>query len=550
MITFFEHFPYALSHETAKVTVLTGFGTPGETVNLSFSICAEEDMPELVFEFSGLTCDSSSVPSSQVQIYIVKVWEQAGIGLHLAEAVNIPELLLKDDRLALQDGYVKQYKHWKHLLTPLTVYNPPDVPLTGPAKTSLQAHQFKQVWVSVTLPPDSSPGLYTGKIQVQCSQNASSYELPLEMEVYPFQLAEAKHILCCWYKGTLDWKRSPQHYVSEKTMRYQLQDIYDHGFRSILFTEGREIQAQKAIAIAEEIGFNQYVFWHPPYPNKELGLKMQKLTPVYYVSSELDAHCDEVHLKRHKKKWILAQRRRRKTMATLLSQGFARRFKDAADLGHAPDIISYYLPENTDYLYFYSQFPEVQQKEQPTLYYWMTHMEKPNVHRVLAGVYLWQSRAAGISPYGYQHLPRYPNSPFNDFEAWEPGLQIGEETRPFRHHMTTYPACRGTISTLQWEGVAEGITDLRYLTTLHQDLEKAKSSPDPKTREMAQTVWLRTEAFLKRIDIRNITVLTDTEREPYTGIQPHEYHEFRRQMANDIIALQLLSHSTPVLTGS
>jgi hypothetical protein len=164
-------------------------------------------------------------------------------------------------------------------------------------------------------------------------------------------------------------------------------------------------------------------------------------------------------------------------------------------------------------------------------------MEKPLVHRALAGVYLWKSGAAGIAPYCYQHLPQFPNSPFNDFDEWEPGFHVGQERRPFKDHMTTYPARGGSIPTLQWKGLSDGITDLRYLTTLDATITRALSAPSASVRSSAAMIRARTNAFLDRVSLTDIDIVSETNREPYPGIAPADYRAFRVQMARDAVEL-------------
>jgi hypothetical protein len=173
-------------------------------------------------------------------------------------------------------------------------------------------------------------------------------------------------------------------------------------------------------------------------------------------------------------------------------------------------------------------------------------MEKPLVHRVLAGAYLWRSGAAGIAPYCYQHLPIAPNSPFDDFDEWEPGFQVGAERRPFKDHMTTYPAHGGVIPTLQWKGLSDGITDLRYLTTLDALVKRAETAGSDDTRRRASAARDRVGAFLDRVSLTDIDIVSDTTRVPYSGIAPSAYRAFRESMARDAVELSgmLASRST------
>ena len=223
-------------------------------------------------------------------------------------------------------------------------------------------------------------------------------------------------------------------------------------------------------------------------------------------------------------------------MISLLGHGFVRRVMDDSDVGHRPDVISYYLPENTDYFRAYVAFPEL--RTITTYYHWASHMEKPNVHRVLAGLYLWKSGAGGIAPYCYQHLPRQPFSPFDDFDDWDPVERTRDNEPAFKDHMTTYPARSGPIPTVQWKGLSAGLYDLRYLTTLADALDRVSSSTDRDTIKAADEVRSRLQIIMARISIGSIDIASTTDPEPYADIAAAEYEHFRRTIADDIILLQ------------
>jgi hypothetical protein len=208
---------------------------------------------------------------------------------------------------------------------------------------------------------------------------------------------------------------------------------------------------------------------------------------------------------------------------------------DAGGLGAAPDVVSYYLPANTNYFLARAEFQPL--RERKVYYYWQSHMEKPDLHRVLAGVYLWKSKADGIAPYCYQHLPQAPGSPFDDFDHWDSEVRAGSGDRKFKDHMTTYPARHGSIPTLQWKGLADGISDLRYLTTLESRLKAAEESRSPDVGRFVAEARQRRDGFLKRVSLKNIDIASETNSAPYREIETGEYAAFRSQLARDIVAL-------------
>lgn len=498
--------------------------------------------------------DNSFIDAESVEPYIVQIGEQAGLGVYQGPKINVPELLLKDDRVSLKDGYKRSFKHWRHIKRRLNLYSPPSVRLRGNACTALKANQPKQVFVRIQLSNKLQSGTYHGAIDVKTKGGTKS--IPVDLEVLPIILLEPKQDLMIWYKGSLDWRNS-QHYVTEKVFEAQLKDVYDAGFRSLSFNECDAKYAQKAIDIAERIGFNGHALFNRPYPALET-LRFSKLTPVYFLSDELDLHTkhggfddnllDDPHVGEHIINWKRTQDLPGKRLSTIYHESAARKIFQEDIVGHPPELFAYCLITNRDYFYFCSQFSEL--RRAPSYYYWSAHMEKPNLHRVLAGVYLWKSGATGIQPYCYQHLPKFPFSPFNDFDEWEPNSEIGSVQRSFRDHLATYPAKDGPIQTLQWQGMREGINDLRYITTLDYWLEQASLSHDELIAAESSRIRADRDKFLGRVDLRAVVIISEKDPEPYAAIKPEEYHQFRHQLALAILHLQGLLKTTPPLSAT
>ena len=60
-----------------------------------------------------------------------------------------------------------------------------------------------------------------------------------------------------------------------------------------------------------------------------------------------------------------------------------------------PDVVSVYAPNNSSLL----ASGAVSGSHSDMYFYWQAHMEKPLMHRALAGMMLWKSGAGGIAPY-------------------------------------------------------------------------------------------------------------------------------------------------------
>jgi len=543
---FLKHFAYTREPVDCRIDALVGAGAPGETVTLSFSMLAEEACNLIEVTSSALKSSLKTLDLHCVDLHIVKIWEQSGLGIYQSDGVMVPELLLKDDRIELKDGYRRKFKRLRHIMEPFWLYEPPQVRLYGPVCTSMQPGQSKQVIVSIRIPPDALSGHYAAELIVKEDGKIST--LSIGLEVYPISLVQARQDAMIWFKGSLDW-RDRQHYVPEKIFRRQLEDIYNTGFRSVSINETDTSLTQRAIDIAEQIGFNRHllIFW--PRSNDLHKLRFRKATPVYFISDELDLQIKQCHgqgvqehpqVKAHMLTASAAKQVAGKTLVTVYIEPNARELSKQLVLD-AVDVQSYYLPKNTEHIFFRSQFEQMRKSD--AYYYWPAHMEKPDLHRVLAGLYLWKSGVEGIQPYCYQHLPQYPFSAYNDFDESEPNTDLEDEPRSFRDHLSTYPSKDGPIPTLQWLGMREGLTDLRYLNTLDLALERVESISSGGAGARAAAIREIMEKFLDRIDLRSISINSEFDPQPYPHIQSHEYHEFRKFCALSIIQLQQMASS-------
>jgi hypothetical protein len=104
--------------------------------------------------------------------------------------------------------------------------------------------------------------------------------------------------------------------------------------------------------------------------------------------------------------------------------------------------------------------------------------------------------------------------------------------------MTTYPARRGVLNTVQWKGMSDGLTDLRYLATLDGLIAGAAESPRNGPRERAATVRAKIDRFLDRISLESINIESDTDPMPYPDLSAADLHAFRQDLAREAVVLQ------------
>jgi hypothetical protein len=513
----------------------------GETISLSFELESDYDVAKVRVSCATFGNEIGASAAIEGDVYIAHTWKQAGIGVYQADAVDVKELLLKDDSAGLNDGYERRFRNWRHIFKPHHEYRPPDLRLTGEAHTSLRRGERKSFLLLIRTENTATRGRYQSHIQINYGGD-NNIMLPVDLEILPFALDEAAQDIFLWYHGKLDW-RDAKNYLSEDAFRKQLQAIRDHGFTSISLSEIDREHAQRALEIVEEVGFTGNVVLLPPFPANPHTLNYSRIKLLVYLSDEIDVHIAHPDacksdanklIEYHKINWQRARQWGLNSFCSLVHESFAHRFFNTDDIGYAPDTLSYYLAHNRDYMHISTHIPA---RRKPTYYYWQCFQEKPNLNRVLAGIYLWKTKATGVAPYCFQNMPVYPFSPYNDFDEWIPDFHVGQIRRPFKDHMTTYPARSGIIPTLQWEGLRDGITDLRYLTTLDNRLNRAASRGDEHLLKQCKEIIDEREKLLMRIDVRSIKINDEREPEPFGTIPPNEYSEFRSKFADWILSL-------------
>ena len=514
---------------------------PGELASFSVGIRSPEAIASVLLSATAFNNGFRVA----IDLRLITKWSQAGIGIYQSAKVLVHELLLKDDSLPLSGSYSHFCEKWfdkSYIRSFLKrsgprFFNPPVIRTIGPVSTSFAAGECKRLWGSLKIPYDTPKGTYKALIQAFDEEKNIIGSIVLSLEVLPFTLVEPRQDCMIWYKGTLDCARS-QFYVPQKRFRQQLQDIFDHGFSSISFHEYKPRLLKRALKIAADIGFRRNIVLSAPFFGGNVKIESYGLKPIYYVSDEPDIKADHT-IHTHIRNWHRGRKKGVRTFTSLINHAYTSRLNDANDIGHRPDIISLFLPTNRHFIHHHSAFEKGTQMGK-NYYYWHAYMEKPNLHRVLAGVYLWKSGADGISPYCYQHPPIAPFNPFDDFDEWEPNFHVGAEMRPFKDHMATYPCASGSIPTLQWKGMAEGIRDLKYLATLDAVLREA----DSYSALDFQVVAIREhiENFLQKIDLKNIEITSETEAEPFTHLKAEDYDDFRENIIEYIVLLKRAMH--------
>ena len=190
------------------------FGAPldivmarGEFEPGSIQVYAFQDQDKVQLSMSPLkTADGKVLPADAVDLKVIKVWYQNNNAWfnYFGDFTKklVPELLLNDEDLIRVDtekkeNYVRvNYENGKKYIwisAPEQIdpgFNMSQEPVFDAAKlqpVKLDAYTFKQFFVTIRTTKDTAPGLYTGELSV-----GSLAKVPVRVRVLPFVLPDPK----------------------------------------------------------------------------------------------------------------------------------------------------------------------------------------------------------------------------------------------------------------------------------------------------------------------------------------------------------------------
>ena len=189
----------------------------GEIESLSFSVCPTRDLKKVDFVPSDLTGPGgATIPASAADFALVKCWYRADGRWRTSWAGNTGKPTLVNDLILHDDGLVRVVE--SDDVAERTVLVRIDYP-EGPVYVDMRKHggpgenfnhglhpirdakrfvpfdlkkdRFQQYWLTWRVPKTAKPGVYRGRLTVS-EAGAKLTEIPLELEVYPFELPLAR----------------------------------------------------------------------------------------------------------------------------------------------------------------------------------------------------------------------------------------------------------------------------------------------------------------------------------------------------------------------
>lgn len=441
-----DDFVPAEDHIVSKIEL---WSAKNQYAGTTFAVRALDTVAPLVVTASTLSArGGKTLGSNEIDLKVAKVIPRT---LVLYEDFRThqpwPEFLLRDDRITLPMPQGQQGGF-------------------GGAKciSGISAHESRQFWLTINVPPGTPAGLYVGKITFKPAGGRSRrLVLPLELDVRPISLDPVKGAYGMFYPHfplTPDPPDTPpkdQRHITLKRYRVELEDMVRHGLNSTTLYEGfgqlkyaqaagmhghpihggwPPEDARELVDQAKKMGFTDYHFWTCDEPSPAPAGTPPGPKTIEWCRDQILKYPD------NKMSGSLNRDDAVEALADLLDYPiFALARYSGADhpdptrsksLGHLPS--SYWSAAMSDYL----------------------------AYRAFAGLYNTRSGYDGIWPWAY-----------NDWANRELTYDWANSTYI---HVVAYPDENDKpISTIRWEAYKDGIDDVRYLQKLDWLIGEART---------------------------------------------------------------------------
>ncbi len=466
----------------------------------SFVVYARKNVDKFELRISDLKASNgATLPASLFDPTVIKVWYQAGSAWYgyFADALThvlVPELLLHDENLvfvdpATKDNYLRYNNAddsvrygWISSHFSSMDYREgagmANIYLVGDADTLqpvvLNKNEFKQFMVTARIPKDAKDGLYTGRIDL-VADGAAVGSIPLKVRVLPFELPvpktyydQDKEFILCFY-GTATMQPKILRNLAEHNSRYPMGALDVDTFFPEQFA--KDVETANACGISTQMLFagvpncSMIVSTNSPAKTlKEFDALKKRLAAAAELCKKVLGHTrfysygiDEggpSAIRGQRASWDAVRDLNGNTMVSTRPHGRLLYALDYAAFACAPthefkpDVEKYHdanpaalagwyanphsAPENPDYVRRYHGFIPYRNKfDAGSNYCW------------------WRGN-------------------WNDFSSMdEHGL---------RGLIQVYATRDDVIDTLEWEGIREGLDDIRYATLLKQLADTATKS--------------------------------------------------------------------------
>lgn len=497
------------------------FAVPGETKTFSFAICANRSFSSVEITSTDFHKSfSKRFSADNIEIVSTAYWNQRTTLRKTDWFYTIPELLIKAGPKGIVEG------------------------------------TFLHYWIRINVPENIAPGRYEGKLLITADEIEKD-EIQIVLNVLPFEFVPSDKIWIL-YPDSDRWI----HY-SDQELREELEVIHRHGIKSLqlsasnmpdMYSVERDSvvidfsHIDRLMQHLERVGFESPVVINLLWLEKILKAKTKisldiressRLARLYQsvIKSILDRsrinHWPEIVFNLMDEPGSRSEDQQQKAIYLyrlvryIGGKVYVNTNETFVDMVSDPllDIQCYYVDYALTSEAQRDRAIERVQRHNGRFWYYgsgcYTGLEgKIFPNRFLTGFLFWKSGATGHYSWTFQ---RPMQNPFDDFD--------GEKVNPKepKDACIVYPLQKGNgfIPTLQWEGIREGITDVKYASTLEHYIKLAKQSSQPD---------VISEAHKAEKGLQTLKEQIPWHKEG--GFDNVKANKLRREIARQIIRLQ------------
>ena len=427
------------------------------------------------------------------------------------------------------------------------------------ASVNVPAGDTQRFWLTVYVPPDSSPGTYRTTLRVLAA-DAAAVDLPLAVEVLPLKLPEPDVTYGMYYRHAHQYPE----FQTEEFFRRSMQDMRAHGCNSMsIYANIERRQADGTLTVdfdltgpGHGIGENHPAFNHQMEILDACGL-LHPAHPLFFLATGTsngrfgNQERTIIAADEHRRArgwpellWYLVdepaphQRDLVRDLSEVVHRVPGQRTVTA--IGEPGELGAYYdvwiVSESVGPIAKLVALATALGKEVWT-YNCQWNGNQPRNDRYFTGFFTWTTGVQGNWQWCYTETSGGRITP-------EGELDFGAVTYYEDPHRYSYvlPGPDGNIPTLGWEARREGINDYRYLKALEAAVRAARTSPEPTRRRLAREA----ASFLRELRERlqrpeQHYPATQTQRiydhVVHPGLAPAEYEEIRARIADYTIGL-------------
>lgn len=474
---------------------------PGEYESASVQLVAGDMATQ--FDDLRLTVDQDLqmggyvIDTSDVAIHLVKCWYQiAGDTIEYSTVRELkPELLLHDDALVTPVDSTQSN-------TIVNEDQPQDASTLQPL--DLPAGRCQQYWLTVHVPDTAPPGLYTGALSVKSGAQLA-FTVPIQVQVQDVALSPARLDYSIYYIGRLplstqsgktdvvnkDWKTQAQYEAEMKNLvahgvltpsMYAKLDPGPDPFVNIdIEMAKRDLAGMPGASEGAAIPYLGINGHHTDYlGTSDPGVRQAILNtyegelddviahfssngypePLFYGKDEASGTemADQIPL------YELIHDRGGRSITAVYPGYYAQLETAQTGAGALIDVAVIHAGDDP-----YQNDLDAIAADAADNKAWSYHdpqvgYERPFTYRYKFGLWLWARGFDGACDFAY--MTDFGGTPWDDFDDPE---------QDYSEHNFVYPTVDGVVDTIQWEGFREGIDDVRYLSTLLDLIDEARS---------------------------------------------------------------------------